>query len=135
MATVGSYIFSVGVTNNLASGGVGSSAEFPLANQTTIYTQQMSEFSSSVANATSDAGNQPAAADAFSGISELSQAGAQAATLSFSSLSMFITLIGSIQTTLIMVGIPPFVFTFAIIFISIGVVFAMLTAIFGIGKW
>jgi len=125
-------VYSYAIVNNATNGGSGSSIPFPLMNQTVAYTAQMTQFSQQLSNSTESASTQPSASNAFTGIGALSQAGTAAISLSFSSLSILITMIASVGTSLIPIGIPPIVFAFGVLSITIGLVFAILAAVF---KW
>ena len=123
-------VFSFAMTNNVESGGSGDSVSFPLMNQTAAYTTQMETYSQQLSNSTSQAAATPSAS--LGGIGAIGQAGSAAISLSFSSIGILITMISSIGTTLIPMGVPGIVFAFGTLSIIIGITFAILAAVF---KW
>ena len=125
-------IYSVALTNNLNNGGSGESVPFPLINQTQAYTQQMDTFSRQLANGTETASTQPQGGSIQGGIGAITTAGTGAVSLSFGALSILLAMIGSLGVTFSALGIPGIVAAFGIIAISVGIVFAILAAVF---KW
>lgn len=125
-------IFSFAMTNNVANGGSGETVPFPLINQTEAYTSQMTTYSQQLSNSTLAVSTQPDAANAFAGLLATSQAATSAISLSFSSLSILLTIVASIGVSLIPLGVPPLVFAFGALMLVVVVVFAILTAVF---KW
>lgn len=132
VASAAVSIFSFAVVNNVKNGGDGGTVAFPLLNQTAVYTSQMENYAQQLSNATQSASTQPAAANAFTGIGALSQAGTAAISLAFDSLGMLLLMIGSLGISLIPIGVPPIVMAFGIISLTVGMVFAILAAVF---KW
>jgi hypothetical protein len=127
-------IFSFALVNNIANGGTGASVPFPLLNQTTAYTTDMTTYSQELSNATSQASTTPSASQSTlgGGIGAITQAGTAAISLSFNSMGMLVTMITSMGTTLAPLGVPPIVFDFGILTIVISITFAILAAVF---KW
>jgi hypothetical protein len=94
----------------------------------------MTNYSQQLSNSTSQAASTPSATSATlgGGIGAITQAGTAAISLSFNSMGMLVTMITSMGTTLVPLGVPPIVFTFGILTIVIGIAFAILSAVF---KW
>ena len=134
VATAAVTIFSFALTNNVESGGTGTSVPFPLLNQTTAYTTEMTTYSQQLSNSTYQASSVPSASQSTlgGGIGAITQAGTAAISLSFGSIGILITMISSVGTTLVPLGVPPIVFAFGILSIVIGITFAILGAVF---KW
>jgi hypothetical protein len=134
IATAAVSIYAVALSNNLASGGSGTDVPFPLLNQTTAYTAQMNTFSEQMANSTLSAASTPSAGlgSLGGGIGAITQAGTGAVSLSFSSISILITMLSSFMVSLTPVGVPPIVFGFGILTVTVSIVFAILAAVF---KW
>ena len=134
MASASVTIFSYAMVNNIANGGGGTDIPFPLLNQTTAYTEQMNTYAQQLSNSTSQAATTPSASLSTlgGGVGAITQAGTAAISLAFNSLSIVVTLIASAGATLTPIGIPPIVFVFGVISITIGIVFAILSAVF---KW
>ena len=127
VATVAVQIYAQAATN----GGYTNAPNFPMSAQIANYSAQTTNLTSSLATGTSSAASAPTAANAFTGIGALSQAGAQAITLTFSSLGMMLSMVVDAQMALGFI-IPPWVFGFGIISVSLVMVFAILAAVF---KW
>jgi len=127
-------IFSFALVNNIASGGTGTSVPFPLLNQTTAYTTEMTTYSQQLSNSTSQAASTPSASLSTlgGGVGAITQAGTAAVSLSFGSIGILITMITSVGSTLVPLGVPPIVFAFGILTIVISITFAILAAVF---KW
>ena len=127
-------IFSFALVNNVASGGTGTSVPFPLLNQTTAYTTEMTTYSQQLSNSTSQAASTPSASLSTlgGGVGAITQAGTAAISLSFGSIGILITMITSVGSTLVPLGVPPIVFAFGILTIVISITFAILAAVF---KW
>ena len=134
VASAAVTVFSFALVNNIASGGTGTSVPFPLLNQTVAYTTEMTTYSSTLSNSTSQAATTPSASQSTlgGGIGAITQAGTAAISLSFNSIGMLITMITSVGTTLVPLGVPPIVFSFGVLFMVIGITFAILAAVF---KW
>jgi len=113
------------------TGGYTNAPDFPLASQIENYTADTNLMSQSLANGTSSTASTSTASNAFTGIGALSQAGSQAVSLTFASLGMMLSMIVSVQTAMAFI-IPPWVFGFGLIFVSLMMVFAILAAVF---KW
>lgn len=112
------------------NGNYTSAPDFPMASQVANYTATSNAMSSSLANATSESAASPNPANTF-GLGAIGQAAAQAITLTFSSLGMMLAMVSSTQAALAFI-IPPWIFTFGMIFITLIMVFAILAAVF---KW
>lgn len=132
VATACVTVFSSALVNNVASGGTGTSVPFPLMNQSVAYTSQMTNFSAQLSNSTLAVSTQPDAANAFAGLLATSQAATAAVSLSFSSMTMLLSMIASVGVSLVPIGVPPIVFAFGALMIVITVAFAILQAVF---KW
>lgn len=132
MASASVTIFGFALANNAASGGAGTDVPFPLLNQTEVFTAQVTEYSQQLSNSTQSASSQPSASNAFTGIGALSQAGTAAISLSFNMMGILLAMIASVGASLTPIGIPPIVTVFAIISVTIGIVYAILAAVF---KW
>ena len=126
VTTISVQIYAQAATN----GGYTSAPTFPLSSQIANYTANTQNLTSSLANGTSSAAALPNPSNAF-GMGAIGQAGAQAITLTFESLGMMLSMIASAQTALGFI-IPPWIFGFGIIFVSMLMVFAILAAVF---KW
>lgn len=127
-------IYSQALVNNLASGGSGTDIPFPLANQTAAYTAQMTTFSQQLSNSTETASSTPSAGlgSLGGGIGAITQAGTGAVSLSFSSITILLGMIASFAVSLGPLGVPPIVFAFGVLFVVVGITFAILAAVF---KW
>ena len=127
-------VYSVASTNNIASGGNSTSVPFQLQNQTVAYTAEMTTFSEQMANSTLTASSTPSSAlgSLGGGIGAITQAGTGAISLSFSSITILLGLVSTFGLSLVPLGVPPIVFVFGVLFISVGIVFAILAAVF---KW
>ena len=126
-------VFSFALVNNIASGGTGASVPFPLLNQTTAYTTDMTTYSQQLSNSTSQAATTPSASQSTlgGGIGAITQAGTAAISLSFNSIGMLVTMIASVETSL-SPWVPPIVFAFGKLMIIISIAFAILAGVF---KW
>jgi hypothetical protein len=127
-------IYSSALVNNLASGGSGTSVPFPLQNQTVAYTAQMTTFSQQLANGTDTAASTPSAGlgSLGGGIGAITSAGTGAISLSFSSITILLEMNSSFAVSLGPLGVPLIVFAFGVLYISVGITFAILASVF---KW
>ena len=133
VATATVSLYSFALTNNTNNGGSGTTISFPLQNQIAGYKAQMNNYSSQLANATMSASDAPSASlSSIGGIGALTTAGTAAISLSFSAVGILITMVASVGVSLVPLGIPDFVFGFGILGIAIGIIFAILAAVF---KW
>lgn len=133
VATASVTMYSTALVNNIANGGNSTNTSFPLLNQTQSYTEQMTNFSNDLAKSTYSAGSTQDWVSALTGgIGAITQAGTGAISLTFSSINIMISMLTSLIPTLGMVGIPPFVIGFGILSITVGIVFAILAALY---KW
>jgi hypothetical protein len=127
-------IYSSALSNNIASGGVGTTVPFPLAAQTDSWNAQMANFSQQLANQTETAAGQPSvgASAIGAGIGAVTTAGTGAISLSFGSITILLQMLSSFAVSLAPMGVPPIVFAFGVLSVSIGITFAILAAVF---KW
>lgn len=133
VATASVTIYSTALINNVANGGNSTTPEFALLNQTQGYTDQMSNFSTDLAKSTYAASStQDWTTALVSGIGAITQAGTGAIALTFSSIKIMIGMVGSMGPLMGSFGIPGWVQGFAIMSITIGIVFAILAALY---KW
>jgi len=132
IATASVTIFSNALTNNVASGGDGTTVPFPLQNQTTAFNSKMTTYSSQLANQTLDVSTQPDAANAFAGLLATSQAASTAISLAFDASGILFTLVASAGVSLVPLGVPAILFAFGALMVGVIVTFAILAAVF---KW
>lgn len=132
IATASVTVFSFALTNNISNGGSGSTVSFPLINQTAAYSAEMTNYSAQLSNSTAELAIKPDAANAFSGLVATTQAATSAVSLSFSSMSMLLTMIASVGVSLVPLGVPSAVVAFGALMITVTVAFAILAAVF---KW
>ena len=123
IATAFVSMYSSAVQNNITNGGSGETVPFPLLNQTAAYTARMNNFSATMANATINAADSPTASTG--GLGVVTQVGAQALTLSIDSLGMLIGMISATMQTLGFFGLPPFVYAFGILAISVTFIYVL----------
>lgn len=128
-------IFSTALVNNAANGGNSTNTSFPLMNATQGFTNKMTNFSNDLAKSTYSAGTtQDWVSSLTGGIGAITQAGTGAISLVFSSINIMIDILLLLPATLTMIGIPGinFVVGFGILSITVGIVFAILAALY---KW
>ena len=114
------------------SNGGYSTANIPLNNSAALYYNQTYQFQSQFLNSTKAATQTSSTTDAATGLASLSSAGAQAITLTFTSLGQMVDVISVAQITLAGFGVPTYFFSFAILFISTLMAMIIFAAIY---KW
>lgn len=134
VATSITSIYAIAISNNLQNGGGGATTPFNLLNQTEGYSARMQTFSNQMANGTMTAASTPPAAGGAvaGGIGAIAQAGTSAISLSADALGILLSLIGAFIVSLGWFSIPPALIGFGVLAISVGMIFAILAAVF---KW
>jgi len=133
IATASVTIYSTALVNNIANGGNSTGTQFLLLDQTQNFTNQMSNFSDDLAKSTYAASStQDWTTALVAGIGAITQAGAGANALTFSSINILIGMTSAIGPVAANVGVPGWVMGFGILSITIGIVFAILAALY---KW
>jgi hypothetical protein len=133
VATASVTMYSTALVNNIANGGNSTNTSFPLLNQTALYTAQMTNYSNDLAKSTYAAGTtQDWVGSLMGGIGTITQAGTGAISLTFSAINIMISILTSLVPTLGMIGIPSFILGFGLLSITVGIVFAILAALY---KW
>lgn len=128
VTTVAVQIYAQAASN----GGYTNSPAFPLSAQVANYTNRTYALTQSLSAGTSNVSAAPVASNVFTGIGgQTTQAGVQAVSLTFDSLGMMLSMIATSQSALGFI-IPPWVFGYGLIFVSLIMVFAILAAVF---KW
>ena len=109
-----------------------SPSDIPLGRQAGLYYNQTYKFQGDILNSTKATTVTPSTSDPYTGGASLVSAGAQAVTLTLSSIGQMIDIITSAQTTLSYYGIPPYFFDYATMFISVLMGMIIFAAIY---KW
>jgi hypothetical protein len=109
-----------------------SPTSVPMAGNIDKYYNDTYSFQSTLLNSTKSATTTPSTTDPLTGGSTLLAAAAQTLTLTFNSIGQMVDVINTAQTTLGAYGVPPYFFTFAILFVSVLMGMIIFAAVY---KW